>query len=65
MEAIGHDVNSAQRQFNMVYDMITSKEQGAAPELELAKDARYPFITGFNSPDTGFGGQPPAGPGYQ
>ena len=26
MEAIGHDVNSAQRQFNMVYDMITSKE---------------------------------------
>jgi hypothetical protein len=65
LEAIGHDVTAAQKQFNGAFDMITSKEQAAAPELMLAKDSRFPFITGFNSPDTGFGGQPPAGPGYQ
>jgi hypothetical protein len=65
LEAVGFDTTSAQKQFDAVFDMCTSQEQGAAPELELAKDSRFPFITGFNSPDTGFGGQPPAGGSYQ
>ena len=64
LEAIGHDTTAAQKQFDHVYDMKTSQNDGAAPELELAKDSRFPFITGFNSPDTGFGGQPPAGGSY-
>lgn len=65
LEAIGHDTTDAKEQFKVVFDMKTSQNEAAAPELELAKDARYPFITGFNSPDTGFGGQPPAGGSYQ
>lgn len=65
LEAIGHDTAAAQKQFDSVYDSVTDQEAAAAPELELAKDSRFPFITGFNSPDTGFGGQPPAGGSYQ
>jgi hypothetical protein len=65
LESIGHDSTAAEKQFNRAFDQVTSKNAGAAPELELAKDARYPFLTGFNSPDTGFGGQPPPGGGYQ
>jgi hypothetical protein len=65
LESIGHDTSAAQKQFDMAFDAQTSREAGAAPELELAKDSRFPFITGFNSPDTGFGGQPPAGGSYQ
>lgn len=64
-ESIGHDTTASQKQFDLAFDACTASESGAAPELELAKDARYPFITGFNSPDTGFGGQPPAGGSYQ
>lgn len=65
LESIGHDTTAAEKQFNRAYDACTSKEAAAAPELELAKDARYPFITGFNAPDTGFGGQPPQSGSYQ
>lgn len=65
LEAIGFDTTAAQKQFDAVFDTVTSQEQSAAPELELARDSRFPFITGFNSPDTGFGGQPPAGGSYQ
>lgn len=65
LESIGHDTTAAMENFKSVFDTVTSQEQGAAPELELAKDSRFPFITGFNSPDTGFGGQPPAGGSYQ
>lgn len=65
LESVGFDTTSAQHQFDQIFDVCTSQEQGAAPELELAKDSRFPFITGFNSPDTGFGGQPPAGGSYQ
>lgn len=64
-KAIGHDTTEAEKDFKMVYDAATSSETAASPELELARDARFPFITGFNSPDTGFGGQPPAGGSYQ
>lgn len=65
LEAIGHDTTAASAEFNMVFDQKAAASDGAAPELELARDARFPFITGFNSPDTGFGGQPPAGGSYQ
>lgn len=65
LESIGHDTTAAEKQFNRFFDQITSKEAAAAPELELAKDSRYPFITGFNAPDTGFGGQPPQSGSYQ
>lgn len=65
LESIGHDTEAAQSQFNFVFDAKVSQQAGAAPELELAKDSRFPFVTGFNSPDTGFGGQPPAGGSYQ
>jgi len=65
LSSIGHDTAAAQKEFDLMFDTITSKEASAAPELELARDARFPFITGFNSPDTGFGGQPPAGGSYQ
>jgi len=64
LEAIGRDTSAAQKQFDAVFDQKTSASDGAAAELELAKDSRFPFITGFNSPDTGFGGQPPAGGSY-
>lgn len=63
--AIGHDTTAAEKEYNRVWDIVTDQEQSAAPELALAKDSRFPFITGFNSPDTGFGGQPPAGGTYQ
>ena len=62
--SIGHDTTFAEKEFNSVYDAKCAASDGAAPELELARDARFPFITGFNSPDTGFGGQPPAGGSY-
>lgn len=65
LQSIGHDTTSALSEFNETFDMKTASSDGAAPELELARDARFPFITGFNSPDTGFGGQPPAGGSYQ
>jgi hypothetical protein len=65
LEAIGHDTVAADANFKMVFDVLSDSNDGAAPELELARDARFPFITGFNSPDTGFGGQPPAGGSYQ
>lgn len=65
LESIGHDTTAASREFNATFDMKAAASDGAAPELELARDARFPFITGFNSPDTGFGGQPPAGGSYQ
>lgn len=65
LEAIGHDVTAAEKRFNRFFDQMTSKDAAAAPELQLAKDSRYPFITGFNAPDTGFGGQPPQSGSYQ
>jgi hypothetical protein len=65
LESIGHDTGAAAAEFKIVFDAKTAQADGAAPELEMARDARFPFITGFNSPDTGFGGQPPAGGSYQ
>lgn len=65
LQSIGHDDTAAQEDFKIVFDAKCAASDGAAPELELARDARFPFITGFNSPDTGFGGQPPAGGSYQ
>lgn len=62
--SIGHDTTDATTEFKLVFDAKCAASDGAAPELELARDARFPFITGFNSPDTGFGGQPPAGGSY-
>ncbi len=65
LASIGHDVTAAEAEFKLVFDSKAAQADGAAPELEMARDARFPFITGFNSPDTGFGGQPPAGGSYQ
>jgi hypothetical protein len=65
LASLGHDVTAAKEEFRVAMDMAMAAADGAAPELELARDARFPFITGFNSPDTGFGGQPPAGGSYQ
>lgn len=65
LAAIGHDTTDAKEDFMESFDAKSAASDGAAPELELARDARFPFITGFNSPDTGFGGQPPAGGSYQ
>lgn len=65
LETIGHDTTAAEKRFNRFFDQCTSKDAAAAPELQLAKDTRYPFITGFNAPDTGFGGQPPQSGSYQ
>jgi hypothetical protein len=64
LQSMGHDTTAATAEFKLAFDMACSAADGAAPELELARDARFPFITGFNSPDTGFGGQPPAGGSY-
>jgi len=64
LSSLGHDTTDALAEFKLVFDMATAASDGAAPELEMARDARFPFITGFNSPDTGFGGQPPAGGSY-
>lgn len=64
LASLGHDTAAAKKEFDIAFDQSTAAADGAAPELELARDSRFPFITGFNSPDTGFGGQPPAGGSY-
>lgn len=64
LRSLGHDTTAAESEFKLAFDACAATSDGAAPELELARDARFPFITGFNSPDTGFGGQPPAGGSY-
>jgi hypothetical protein len=55
LQEIGHDTTSANDNFKMIFDMMTSQSDGAAPELGLARTYTYPYLNIYNVPDTGFG----------
>ena len=64
LQSIGHDTAAATEEFKLVFDAKTAQADGAAPELFLARNFHFPYLTGFNEPDTGYGGQPEAGDSY-
>jgi hypothetical protein len=64
LQSIGHDTTAAEAEFKLAFDMGTSQSDGAAPVLELSRNTNFPFLSSYNAPDVGYGGQP-SGAGYQ
>lgn len=65
LEAKGFDTTAAANQFNAAWDTTVGKNIGAAPPLDLARSARFPYLSGYNVPDLGFGAPAAAGGNYQ
>lgn len=59
LESGGFDTTKAQADYNQIFAFLTGNDKGA-PILNAGQRGRgYPYISSYNTPDTGFGGGTP------
>ena len=55
LESGGFDTTKAQADYNQIFSFLTGTDKGA-PMLNAGRNSRgYPYLSSFNTPDTGFG----------
>lgn len=60
LESGGFDTSKAQADYNQIFAFLTGNDKGA-PTLNAGRHGRsFPYLTGYNVGDTGFGGGKPA-----
>jgi hypothetical protein len=59
LESGGFDTTKAQADYNQIFAFLTGNDKGA-PVLNAGRNGRgYPYISSYNTPDTGYGGGQP------